>query len=247
VITAAAIELWLLDRARQQPLLAGIEAQYPRLPAADLTRAAAMADQRRAELWLAGRTAVRLLLEARLGRGLQRAPFEQSPSGRPSIANCGFDFSLSDCGPFLLIGISACGRIGVDIEAARVIQMSAGRLPRLIASGEALGHHRSGATRITPLQAWTRIEAFAKASAPGVAVSLEALGVSGRAGDPETLADVRARARLHCIDVGVHVHDLSLTGNLIGALAQPRLASAAAETPPIVRDLDEPAIRHLAK
>lgn len=231
------IELWLLECDRLSDLLFAIEGKVPRLAADEQARAAAMADRVDARRWLAGRIALRLLLDG-CHSGIRGRAFAKDSHGRLLAPSGGRELSLSDSRGFLLIGLSRIGRIGVDLELPRTLHMSASRIARIMAAGESLG-----AAGPSPLQAWTRIEAFAKATGPTLAAVLARLGVQGTRGPRPSVDEIRARTRMATHDLGLQMLDLALPCQLTGALAMPRPAAAAAT----VRCLDAATLTALAE
>ena len=235
---ADAIELWLLDRAKLQEFLAKIELDQGLLSTDEIERAKAMTDRLAAIRWQCGQTALRMLIRTRLGMAIAAVPMLRTAGGRPLLPDPAFDFSLSHCGPHLLIGLSRTGRIGVDIEIDRNLRMTASRLERLVAAatGLTLSEERSA----TPVQAWTRIEAFAKATAPNVGAALEALGLATRDIKKIAVDVLPAYARTELERSAAVVQDLQLASGLVGALACPRDVWIAAAPP--VHDLDQDTI-----
>ncbi|MEQ1614981.1 MAG: hypothetical protein ABL904_19710 [Hyphomicrobiaceae bacterium] len=223
----AAVELWLLDRDMTADRLAAIEAATCRLSEDEINRVAAMSDRQQARLWAAGRTALRLLVEGRCGPSIRQQPFQYTPTGRPTIASSDIDFSVTDSGPYLLIAIACKGRIGIDIEQPREIKMPQERIDLIVAAGEGLAGFAAA-----PLQSWTRIEAFAKATAPSLASALAMLGVQGHGEGRLEVRQVHERARQARIDAAVDVHDIPLPQALFGAVA------CHSSPPPSVRILD---------
>lgn len=230
-----AVELWLLDREACRDALAAIETATPRLADDEIARAGAQPD---GEIWRTGRIALRLLLEVRLGLALRRRPLAVSTSGRPALPECVGDFSVADSGAYLLIGLSRTDRIGVDVERARPLRMSQRRLALVRAAGEALG----GAPA-SPLECWTRIEAFAKATGPTLAATLAGLGVQGHGDGVLAPEDVTRRARDRIAAAGCAITDLVLPNDLVGAVCH---ASTITITDRRPRRLDEGAIAQLA-
>jgi 4'-phosphopantetheinyl transferase len=212
--------LWLVDRRASVAALEALEQQCPRLSARDIARASTMAvlADERAQVWRAGRIALRIILEGIIAESvgaaraaqLRRYPFDLTAHGEPS-----FVFSQSDAGPYLLIGVSSQGRIGVDVEQPRAFAMSHPRQARVIAAARVVAS-TDGAEPLSLLQAWTRIEAFAKARGPSLARVLTDLGLIGVAADSEDKAASRAVA----IASGLQVHDLSLPHGLIASIAR---------------------------
>ncbi len=222
------VELWLIDCDQHADALAQIEQQKRLLPAGELHRAGLKRIATDAQRWLSGRIALRLLLESRLGVEQARAEFIIAPGGRPSLAGNAPDFSLADSNSWLLIGLSRIGRIGVDIETLRPVMLSKERAGRLVTAANGLtGEHAPALGEDGILAAWTRIEAFAKATATSLAACLSALGTAGHAGHPKTHGELEARAARMRIGAGVAVADLGLPGGLLGAVAVPVAAAGA--------------------
>ena len=244
-IAAGAIELWLLDRDAAAATLGEIEGAKPRLAHDEIGRAGATTDPQQAIAWRAGRTALRLLLERRCDLDLMRQPFGADPSGRPRIPMPSpIDFSLSDSGAFLLIGLANGLDIGVDIELRRPagVRMPPALLARLLASAAALG----ACPPATPLQAWTRIEAFAKARRQSLAAALAELGIRGGGADALSADDLYHRAHDLQSATGIAVVDLDFAASLTGACACTRRATLACTQILRVQPLDAAMLRQLA-
>ena len=240
-------ELWLIERAALASDLAAAEQATPRLSADELDRAAAMPDQATAEMWCAGRIALRLLLERHCGTGIRQQPFDRAPGGRPRLEGREVDFSLSDSGPFLLIGISKHSDIGVDIELPRSFRMSPLRIDGILAAATVLdgGGADGRGARPAPLQAWVRIEAFAKAAGLPLASCLSRLGIRGHGRDPSTPAAIREQARRACEEADLRTRDLLLPHGLIGAVSL--RGNLAMASPPPVQCLDREIMDRLAR
>jgi phosphopantetheinyl transferase len=219
--------LWLVNRHASALALQQVECQTPRLSMADRDRAGAMAAVAadRAQIWRTGRIALRLVLEQcacssgglALAEQIRQQPFDLTAHGEPSLAGVPFVFSQSDAGPYLLIGVSSLGRIGVDLEQPRAFAMSQIRQARIVAAARHLAPAEVSEP-LSLLQAWTRIEAFAKARGPSLARVLTELGLIGvapcHAADPASaaVADIS----------GLQVQDLSLPYGLIASIARPK-------------------------
>ena len=218
--------LWLVDRSAAAAAVETLERACPRLSAADIARAvtmAAFADDR-SRIWRAGRIALRIVLEDVIAAGenedraarFRCCPFDITAHGQPSLPDVPFVFSQSDAGSFLLIGVSSHGRIGVDIEQPREFAMSTARQARVIAAAQRIAG-TDGAEPLSLLQAWTRIEAFAKARGPSLARVLTELGLIGVT--PKTDDSLATGAAP--TNSGLQIHDLSLPHGLIASIALP--------------------------
>ena len=124
------------------------------------------------------------------------------------------------------------------------MKMSAARTTRIVAVAAALTP--AGKPLPTPLQAWTRVEAFAKATAPTLGACLEAIGLASRDAKRISIADLPARAKSARDEAGTSTWDLDLPHGLVGAFAcRDETSRVAKRLPPSVRELDEDTIRWL--
>jgi 4'-phosphopantetheinyl transferase len=181
-------ELWCVDLVAGAPALHAIERRTPRLSPADHARAAAFSDTRAREEWLVTHVALRLLIERAAGPQWRRAMFDRSERGKPHLGGAPLAFSLSHAPGLALIGLAPRGAIGVDIERTRPVRIGEPRRARIEDVGAALiaGPFPSeGNARF--LQAWVRLEAYAKADGCGIGRLLTRLGILGTraAGLPE--------------------------------------------------------------
>ncbi len=106
-------------------------------------------------------------------------------------------FSLSHAPGLALIGLAPRGSIGVDVERTRRVRLGEARRARIEEAGGALNATPlPDAEEARFLQAWVRLEAFAKAEGCGIGRLLTRLGIlgtsaAGRAAQPSAreLAD----------------------------------------------------------
>jgi 4'-phosphopantetheinyl transferase len=181
-------ELWCVDLVAGAPALHAIERRTPRLSPADHARAAAFSHADVRAEWLATHIALRLLIERAAGRQWRCISFDRSERGKPHLGGTQLAFSLSHAPGLALIGLAPCGAIGVDIERTRPVRIGEARRARIEDAGAALiaGPLPSeGNARF--LQAWVRLEAYAKADGCGIGRLLTRLGILGTraAGLPE--------------------------------------------------------------
>jgi len=234
--------IWLLDLERLRPALERAE-QRLGLLAADERDDGAMGSGVSGRNRRAVRIALRLLLlregvgEAALG------PLARGPTGKPSLADTGIEFSVSHAGQNALIALSGNGPVGVDLECWRTVHIHEPRRSQIAAAAAAIAR-RAEDGRPTPgeldraqlLSAWTRLEAWAKARGSGIGVLLTDLGLLGpgsRRVSPEAAAE--SARRLVALE-GVAVADLCLPIGLFGAVAARAGALLAS---PAVADLTE--------
>jgi 4'-phosphopantetheinyl transferase len=184
-------ELWCVDLAAGAPALHAIEHRTPRLSSADHARATAFSDTGVRAEWLATHIALRLLIERAAGPQWRRVPFDRSERGKPHLGEAHLTFSLSHAPGLALIGLAPRGAIGVDVERRRPVRIGEARRAHIEDAGAALiaGPLPSeGSARF--LQAWVRLEAYAKADGCGIGRLLTRLGILGTsaAARPEQIA-----------------------------------------------------------
>lgn len=211
------LEVWAVDPVACGPALIEAEHRNPRLPVE--SRAG---EWRRDSQRTAAHIALRILLERAMGRGLGGVPFEVTRAGKPSLPGGAISFSLSHCDGRALIAIdTAGGPLGVDVERIdRRLGSLAGRRARIEAMAMLLARGRplSLGGDASAMQAWVRLEAFAKADGAGIAVLLSRLGIIGT-----RISDTEAAARAQALvvrDVAVTLDDLDLGGEHVAALAR---------------------------
>jgi phosphopantetheinyl transferase len=130
------------------------------------------------------RVALRVLLASRLGPAFARTPFQRSSAGKASLADSGLAFSLAHSGNVALLGLSTDGPVGVDIETRIRVEVHPERRRAIEAAAMALARgvplpERGDTPRF--VQAWTRLEALAKATGTGIGPLLARLGLQGPA------------------------------------------------------------------
>ena len=220
------IELWLVDCDRCSTVLELIERDLPRLSAGDRARVQAIGDPRERSRRLTAYTALRLLIERIAGPAVRRRPIVRASGSKPVLGGRGAEFNLSHTEEYALIAVSRGQPLGVDIEQLRPARMSERRLAEIVALGAGLGDRplpRPGTERRF-LQAWVRLEAFAKARGVGIAQTLADAGLRGKGRAQLPPAQVPAAARRLAAEAGLAVHDLRLPPGLCGAVAAPRQA-----------------------
>ncbi|MDX2202195.1 MAG: hypothetical protein NW223_05555 [Hyphomicrobiaceae bacterium] len=184
-IPAASARLWLVEL---DATAAAIKAQHPRLAArwltrSDIVRLARIRDRSERDRRAATYIALRILVAGLLGRRHALAPMIRPLGGKPRLAGVPIAFNLSHSGAFGLIGIARRGHVGVDMEDARSLPMTPRNRTRLVEAARALGR----STDLVPdrdrdvLQAWTRLEAFSKATGRGINRTLADFGIRKQA------------------------------------------------------------------
>jgi phosphopantetheinyl transferase len=149
--------------------------------------------------------ALRIVLAGHIGLAEARRPFRIAPGGKPVLAASPepLEFSLAHCETAALIAISHEGAVGVDLETPRPVRIADDRRAALIDAAIALAPEAAlppdghGDARF--LQAWTRLEALAKATGEGIGALLERL----RRGDALVAEAPPGSRALHVRDVTV--------------------------------------------
>lgn len=215
------IRLWLVDLDACAHDEAGAW-----LSPSECDRASRFVFARDARRYRAAHVVLRWLLHQHGGLP-PRTEFAIGAHGKPRLARAaGCDFNLSHSGPKALIGISAKGRVGVDIELLRPIDDVWPLAEQTLSMGEC------DALRCAPpaeqtrnfLRGWTRKEACLKAVGSGLSIAPASFDVGLEAHD--------RHVRL-CTDSGpinVRLQTVQLYAGLLAAVAVvigPRLADAA--------------------
>ena len=214
------MELWLVDLQAAAPALEGLERQTPRLSADDRTRAGRLHDRAERRQRLAAYIALRIVIERMGGAQVRQLPFTRAAGGRPHLGEAAPSFSLSHSGGWALLGVSR-SPIGVDLEAHRHLKMAARRRQEILAIGAGLARSLAwdGTGEAPVLQAWCRLEAYAKATGQGLAHILSELGLRQASGRHLAPSAIEAAARALAGAGSVTVRDLKLPASLYGAVA----------------------------
>jgi 4'-phosphopantetheinyl transferase len=214
-------ELWLVDLDAAAPALEALERDVPRLSADDRDRAGRQSDPLEQQHRRVAYIALRVVLERVGGPHVRRQRFVRSPGGKPRLRTAGPTFSLSHSGSLALIGVARAQAIGVDLEETRAVAMSQRRRDEILAIGAGLAARRAGdaGSDAGVLQAWCRLEAYAKAKGLGVARVLGELGLREARGRQLTPAAIEVAARRLASKSGLAVADVKLPPGLYGAVA----------------------------
>lgn len=220
------IELWLVDLSAAALALEKLEAATPRLAEADERKIAASVGAAARRERRAAHIALRLLLERAFGPAWRCVPYDLAGTGKPVLNGAPGSFNLAHVDRFALIGLSATGPIGVDIEPARVINVTDERRGRIEKAAIALagGAALPELAEARFLQAWVRLEACAKADGSGIGRLLTGVGIIGDLGVQEDRAKELA-SRFTVVDVPA------------GAGCHAAVALAPGETAPAPRTL----------
>jgi 4'-phosphopantetheinyl transferase len=215
----AALELWLIDLERSQAGLRSIETDVPRLAPADRARLSRIRCPRERGRRLAAYVALRILLERAAGLAVRGRNFNRSSTGKPRLIGSGPHFSLAHADNLALIAVAVRHEIGVDLETPRTACMVTRYRDRIVSAAGALAERPLSAGDGAFLQAWARLEAFAKMQGDGISRTLTKLGIRGRQRSPGEAAAIARRLRRA---LGFTVQDIELPSGLYGAVALPR-------------------------
>lgn len=205
---APGCRIWLVDLDAARRRAAGP------LPVGDLARLVRIRDPRERKRRRAAYAALRHLVARFAGRPAGSVAILRRGRGAPRLAGAPLVFSLSHSGGFALVALARRGSLGVDLEPARPIEMPAARRAQVAAAASALGPRSlDAASDEDLLQAWTRLEALAKATGDGIGATLMRLGVRAQ---PASQCTPRAEGWVPAIPI----HDLRLPHGLKGALAR---------------------------
>lgn len=209
------LAIYFVDLETAAAVLNVAEMRTPRLSPDQIQRhrQKASIDLTEADHWRRTHIALRIALERFAGSGVRGIAFDIAPGGRPCLpANADLikrpHFSLAHAGQYALIAISNAGRIGIDLEVTRTLNVTTERRHRIEAAARYLAPDAN--LPETPdarfLQAWVRLEAVAKASGLGIGRILTEAGVIG--GASHTLSPASSTVR-----------DLSLPSGCYAAIA----------------------------
>jgi 4'-phosphopantetheinyl transferase len=137
--------------------------------------------------FVAARSTLRAILGRYLGRAPQEVRFVLGPVGKPSLADVSpsLYFNLSHSHEVALVAVTPCGEIGVDVEHVRDM-----------ATRDAMAERFFHPSEVATLQAlppdlrahgffnaWTRKEAFLKATGKGITYGIDRVEVTLAPGD----------------------------------------------------------------
>lgn len=135
------------------------------------------------------------LLRVMLGRCTGRAPadlrFDYGPQGKPLLAG-GPAFNLADSKDEVLLAVAPAVDLGVDIERMRTLPDADGIAERFFAPAEraAFAAVPEPLRAEAFLNAWTRKEAFIKATGAGLSMPLDKFAVELTPGRPPCLLSI---------------------------------------------------------
>ena len=222
-LNPSSVTLWLVDIDRAEQALWQLEEEAPRLSWRERVDFETASNFERARIRLGAHIALRLVLERWLGATAVRGvAYEVEKGGKPFLSGSGVDFSVSYSGSKVLIGVRAGGAIGVDLECDREVRMTREQRNRIIAMSGILKAQTCPAAGFDEtthfLQAWTRMEALAKATGLGIGRVLGHFGLIGP--DKGSLPDNRNNAAEFAERYDLVIDDLDVLPGLYASIAQ---------------------------
>ncbi|HYA80917.1 MAG TPA: 4'-phosphopantetheinyl transferase superfamily protein, partial [Methylocystis sp.] len=136
---------------------------------------------------------LREVLARYLAASPARLSFVRGPFGKPSLAGAELEFSLSHCEDLVLVAVSRCGAVGVDVERVREISDARSLAARFFTRGEntALAAAPAGERRELFFAIWTRKEAYVKATGEGLSRPLDSFETARLEPPPAPCAALR--------------------------------------------------------
>lgn len=169
------------------------------------------------------RIALRVLLHLAGSIEARGCELAADANGKPRLGSGKLHFSVSHCQGFALIAIASVGPLGIDVEMDRQVQLGPQRQAMIVTAARSMLD--GDASAIPFLDAWTCLEAFAKARGNGIGAVLTELGitVSGlrSISNNEVAAQFGDRAAGLLSSSGLRVAGLPLPPGLHGAICAP--------------------------
>jgi 4'-phosphopantetheinyl transferase len=133
--------------------------------------------------FIAARSALRAILARYLNRDPGEISFRLGPIGKPALADVGSSsvfFNLSHSHQLALVAVTRCGEIGVDVEFVREMASRDQLAERFFHPNEVevLRELRADQRAEGFFNAWTRKEAFLKATGKGISYGIDRVEVT---------------------------------------------------------------------
>jgi 4'-phosphopantetheinyl transferase len=145
--------------------------------------------------FVAARSALRDILGRYLVLPAETIAFCVDPLGKPSLANAGRRppyFNLSHSRELALVAVTRCGAIGVDVESVREMVTREQLAERFFHPHEIATLQRlpAGERAASFFNAWTRKEAFLKATGKGIGFGIDRVEVTLAPGEPPRVLSI---------------------------------------------------------
>lgn len=202
----SSVEIWLANLQDLEVPLEKISKSYPLLSSDEFQEFADTEKTTRQRMRRTARMVLRLLLSRFFGSPIARQSFDLGQQGKPILRGLQGDFNLAHAGGYALVALGSISPIGVDLETLRDVRISPNRRSAMIAAAEdvASGEPLPDLESARSLQAWTRLEALAKAEGQGIGRVLARYGIWGSARELKTIErEKKLSLTVHDLDVGL--------------------------------------------
>ena len=175
ILSNSEVHLWYVH-----PLTQVSPASLHLLSSDERDRAAKYRFDRDRDRFVAGRSALRIILGRYLGEAPERLRFQYGPHGKPALCDSEVRFNVSHSQDHVLIAVSRDREVGVDIEVVEGTSDPLELSQRFFTPRESEMVQQASADRQTPLflSLWTRKEAWMKAKGTGLSEPLDRFDVS---------------------------------------------------------------------
>jgi 4'-phosphopantetheinyl transferase len=153
------------------------------------------------ERWRNARTALRHLLGAYLRIDPRAVPLRIAAKGKPFVADSDgkpsdLEFNLSHSGDIMILGVTSGRPLGIDLEAIRPVPEADRIVDSHFSALERQSYYLLELDQREQgfFNAWTRKEAYIKATGLGLSQALDAFSVSLSPNDAPALLDVAGNA-----------------------------------------------------
>jgi len=212
------LQIWLADLEALAPAMEACEQRYGLLAQSERNwPTQSPPDTRR--LRRLARIALRTVLARAGSSPAHGAEFAADANGKPALPGSELAFNASHAGDHALYIVSALGPVGIDLEGERNVALSERRRAMIEVAAASLARGKSVSTF---LQAWTCLEAFAKARGTGIGVLLGELGITASGARDLADVDVAARAAGIISASDLELVPLHMPANFYAAVAAPR-------------------------
>lgn len=210
-------QIWLADLEALSPALETIEARHLLLSRMERDWPVRSPPENLRWRRLA-RIALRIVLARAGAAQAYGVEFEAEANGKPTLPGSSLAFNASHAAGRALFVVSSPGPVGIDLESDRTVALGERRRAMIECAAASL----SRSERPPPfLQAWTCLEAFAKARGTGIGALLTELGITGSGAKDLTDADVAARATAVVARSGLEVRALQVPAPFYASVAAP--------------------------
>lgn len=165
------------------------------------------------------RIALRFVLLQAGVAGARGQLLSEDRHGKPALARSELAFNVSHSGNKALLVVATSGPVGIDLETPRSVSLGRARQDLIVAAARVFVSKPG--QEIEFLEAWTCLEAFAKARGTGIGALLTELGITAQGVRTLTASQIAARASVLLTSSGLAVSSLELPDRITGAVAGP--------------------------